>query len=520
MRRAIPMAILAGAVFVVITPPRPLFALQWVAWVPLLLVLDGKSPKRDFLLGWVMGIAANLVLCSWLATTASEFGGLPFVVGLLLLLLFVLYSAIPYGLLALAVPRVRRWAGPWHILAVPAVWVAIELVFPLLFPWYQGSHQFRWLGLLQLASVTGVYGISYLVLAVNLAVAALARAAMGRDRWPVVPAAVVGAVFVAVVVWGALRVDRLDRALAEAPSVRMGLVQSNLGVEERHDLGNPVVLQHHLNQTDEAIHRGATLVLWGEGASPYTRGTKWAQIEGFVADRDVDLIIGGVRRETLDGVKHKYNSALALTPESAAAGQRQVYDKLVLIPFGEYMPFSGVFPGLAHIAENLHALTPGEGPSTLRFDGPDGELGIAPLICYEGCKASVARRQAGPDTDVLINLSHDAWFGDTIFPHQFLMVVVPRATEHGVSVVRVANTGVSAVIDATGRVRTRSALFEQTVLVEDVPVRRFATVYSRIGNLFAWLCVAASLAIAGTTVFVHRRGKRDDVRVNTGGRSR
>lgn len=520
MRRAIPLAILAGALFVVITPPRPLFALQWVAWVPLLLVLEGKSPKRDFLLGWVMGIVANLVLCSWLATTASEFGGLPFVVGLLLLLLFVLYSAIPYGLLALAMPRLRRWAGPWHILAVPAVWVAIELVFPLLFPWYQGSHQFRWLGLLQLASITGVYGISFLVMAVNLAVAALVRAAMGQDRWPVVPAAVVAVVFVAVVAWGTLRVNRIDRALADAPSVRMGLVQSNLGVEERLDMGNPAVLQHHLDMSDEAIERGAILVMWGEGASPYTRGSKWGWIEDYVSDRDVDLIIGGVRKDTVDGVKHKYNSALAVTPESAAAGQRQVYDKLVLIPFGEYMPLSDVFPALADIAENLHALTPGEGPSTLGFDGPDGELGIAPLICYEGCKASVARRQAGPDTDVLINLTHDAWFGDTIFPHQFLMVVVPRATEHGVSVVRVANTGISAVVDATGRVRTRTELFEQTVLVEDVPVRRFPTVYSRVGNLFAWLCVVAALGTVGAMVFVRSNKKRDDGKESRGERRR
>ncbi len=507
MRKAIPMAILAGAVFVVITPPRPLFALQWVAWVPLLVVLRGESPRRDFLLGWIMGITANLVLCSWLATTASEFGGLPMVVGLLLLVLFCLWSAIPYGLLALAVPRVRAWAGPWHILIVPAVWVAIELCFPLLFPWYQGSHQFRWLGLLQLASITGIYGISYLILAVNLALDAAIRARLDRTPWPVAPAAVVAVLLVATVVWGTVRVGRLDRALEAAPTVRMGLVQSNLGVDERKDLGNPGVLQHHFDLTDEAIDRGATLVLWGEGASPYTRGKKWGWIEDFVVERDVDLIIGGVRKETVDDVKHKYNSAMALTPASATQGDRQVYDKLVLIPFGEYMPLSDVFPGLSDLAENLHTLTPGAGPSTLRFDGPAGELGIAPLICYEGCKAAVARRQAGPDTDVLANLTHDAWFGDTIFPHQFLMVVVPRATEHGVSVIRVANTGISAVVDPTGRVRTQSELFEQIVLVEDVPVQRRMTLYSRVGNLFAWICLAVALAATVYGFWWTRRGE-------------
>ena len=507
MKRAIPLAVLAGAVFVVITPPRPLFALQWVAWVPLLVVLKGDSPKRDFLLGWIMGITANLVLCSWLATTASEFGGLPLVVGLLLLALFCLYSAIPYGLFAMAVPQVRRWAGPWHILLAPAVWVALELCFPLLFPWYQGSHQFRWLGLLQVASITGIFGISYLLLAVNLALAATIRARVDRTPWPMAPAAVITALLVSVVVWGTLRVGRLDRALETAPTVRMGLVQSNLGVDERKDLGNPGVLQHHLDLTDEAIGRGATLVMWGEGSSPYTRGKKWGWIEDFVIERDIDLVVGGVRKETIDEVKHKYNSAMALTPEAAAREERQVYDKLVLIPFGEYMPLSDVFPGLSDLAENLHTLTPGAGPATLRFDGPDGELGIAPLICYEGCKAAVARRQAGEETDVLANLTHDAWFGDTLFPHQFLMVVVPRATEHGVSVVRVANTGISAVIDPTGRVRTQSELFEQVVLVEDVPVRRFRTIYSRVGNLFAWLCLAVALGAVGYGI--RRRRRRD-----------
>ena len=171
------------------------------------------------------------------------------------------------------------------------------------------------------------------------------------------------------------------------------------------------------------------------------------------------------------------------------------------------MPFSDTFPWLSDLAENLHTLTPGAGPSTLRFDGPAGELGIAPLICYEGCKAAVARRQAGEDTDVLVNMSHDAWFGDTIFPHQFLMVVAPRATEHGVSVVRIANTGISAVIEPTGRVRTQSELFEQIVLVEDVPVQRRATVYSRAGNLFAWACMAVSLTVAALRFRQRRSGE-------------
>ena len=166
------------------------------------------------------------------------------------------------------------------------------------------------------------------------------------------------------------------------------------------------------------------------------------------------------------------------------------YDKMELVPFGEYVPFGRVLFFVQQVVEAVGALTPGT--RAVVFDGPgDSRFGV--LICYEGIFPWISRHMARDGADFLVNITNDAWYGPTSAPHQHLAQATFRAIEHRVPLVRAANTGISAVIDPDGRIRWRSALFEPVWHVDEIAWPGVRTLYARVGDAFAWLCAAVSL---------------------------
>jgi len=498
------LALVSGAVFYVLSTPRELAFLQWMAWVPLCIALQGNRPRRDFFLGWLSGVMLHLVGFYWIVHTISVFSNLPLPVALFVLCVFAAYGALPFGLLGLAVPRLRARYGAWSILVTPAVWVTIEALFPMLFPFHQGDVQFRLLPILQLASITGIAGVSYLVMASNVAIFELWRAARDRTRIPWPPLLVTAAMLLGVYVWGAQRVQRIDAEIAASPRLRIGLIQGNYGVQERRKTSSAQIFERYERLSDEAVRKGATLLIWGEGASPFYPGKQWSKVEAFVRDRRVDLITGGSGSRQVEGQVLHHNSAYGLEHEDAP-GSQQRYDKMILLAFGEYLPFSDWFPSLKGKISGIGDFTPGTEPSLFTFQQPGGQVRALLLICYEAILERFVQERAAGAPNLLVNITHDAWFGDTSCPHQFLMLVVPRAVEHGSSMARVANTGISAVIDPTGRIRDQTPVFEQAVIVEDVTLSQFPTPYRQWGRAFVIVC---ELLTAAAAVHLWRTGGR------------
>lgn len=503
------VALLVGAAFFLISTPRTADFLQWGIWVPLFLLLRGTTPRWDFLLGWLAGIGLNLAGFYWIVHTISVFSNLPTPIALFALLLFALYGGLPYGMLGYLLPRLRSAFGSAAIFLVPMCWVALEFVFPQIFPYHQGDLQFRNLPVYQVAALTGIGGVSFLVMASNMMWLELIDARRGKRPWPVASAFVLAVIFAGVLFWGSNRVKELDAAIAQKPQVKVGLIQGNYGVHEMRKTTAEKMFERYRALSTEAAQKGATLVIWGEGSSPYSPWKKWAEIHKLASELNVDLLLGAGGRSEVNGKVLRYNSAYALRQGEAETVR---YDKNILLAFGEYMPGSKLFPWLKGKIKGIGDFTAGEGATLFRYpqaryhpDGglqAQGEVKALPLICYEAILDGYVNEQARKlEPNLLVNISHDDWFGDTACPHQFLMLVAARAVEHGTAVARVANTGISAVIDPTGRIRGQTPLFRQSATVESVTIERFSTLYQRIGEGFSILCTV----LAGLCIVLLRR---------------
>jgi len=477
----------------------------WLAPAFLRLALDGLAPRRAALLGFVAGLASHGLIFHWIYVVTVRYGHAPPLVGVLAPLLLGAWVAGFVALFAAADAGLarHRLASP---LAAAALWTALEHARTTLFtgfPWaVLGYAQHENSALLGLASLTGVYGPSFVVVLGGAALADATRALGRRAR----PAAGVWLAFALVVATHGLGlVVRAPEAPAQGERVRVAVLQGDIdqGVKWRP---SRVVrtLEIYRELTARAAARGAQLVVWPETAVP--GALEWdpdlrAWVQALAREQQVALVVGGVGIDESGGVRPAayYDSAFVF---DATGRVRERYDKTHLVPFGEFVPFQSVldvfFRALARgIAET--GVTPGNAPRALTLALPDGRSvrGGVP-ICYELLFPDLVRRFAGDGAQLLLGITNDAWYGRTGAPYQFLAITALRAAESQLWLARAANTGVSAFIDARGDVRMQTRIFERDLLVDDVPLGSGATAtfYVRHGDLFAFGCWTLLAALA------------------------
>ncbi len=501
-----------GTTQALIAPPLSWTALHWVSWIPFLWALEGQGGRRRFGLGWLMGASALASIFYWIVGTVQRFSNLPTPLAIVVMLLFAGAWGLYGGVFAVAYPHVKRWAGPAWPFAVAALLVACELVNPQLFPFYQGVAHYENPLLFQISTLTGVRGVSFLVLVVNglgwAAIEALVlRRGSVRGRHLVWLAGVTATLLVALAIYGTVRLRWIDRLEREAPVLRVGLIQIGMGIEERSRRTREDrmgILDEYLEESRAAARRGADVVIWPEGASPYrVTGRRGRRILAMAADEGVEAWIGGlsVERDPETREPMYYNSAFRIDAEGTLRGR---YDKNILLPFGEFMPGRRLVPRLAARIEgvgNFHA-----GDELVVFESPWTPFNV--LICYEAIRASLVRRNVLAGSRFFVTITNDAWFGDTSCPSQHLMLTANRCAEHGIPMVRVATTGLSAVIDARGTVVEQTEVFAKDVRVVDVPLVYAPTLYTRVGDLFSWLCLAVTLFAVTSRAVAARRARR------------
>jgi apolipoprotein N-acyltransferase len=451
-RRVLPLlAVLAsGAAFVASFPPFDAGGLAWVALVPLFLAAHGRSPRAAFGLGYVWGIVALGGVLGWIAA----FGVAVWVIASALVAVF------PAAALAAVSWVHTERTRPFLFLEIPIMWTAVEFLRsqgPLGFPWaLAGESQHRALLVSQIASVTGVYGISFLVVLVNATLAALAL------RRTALPLAVTGLTLAGVALWGsaALR-DPVPATMTAA------VVQPNYATRARWHASSPErdlgVLE---DLTGEAAARGATLVVWPETASP-------TDIAGDPATEA--LIRSWVRRDHISLVASsleggRTNSAFSFAPSGALTGH---YDKVRLVPFAELGD------------------SPGRGPVIL----PTPAAGLGVAICFESIFPEIARRDVLDGASVLAVLTNDAWFDGGAAPAQHAAIAPFRAIEEGRYLLRAANSGWSQIIDPRGRV-LGSLLGARGVLTARIAPLHGLTPYARAGDVFGWAVVLLGAVLA------------------------
>lgn len=462
--------------------------LAFVAFIPLFVALEraGRGGGlRVFGVSWLFGSVAWGASCSWLLFTLRTFSGLPLWACVALALALFLALGSVYAWFGWLFWRARRRGAPAALAAAAAV-AACEWLYPRIFPGYYGASLHELALLRQSAELGGPLLLSALCLAVNGALAEL----RARPR----AARATALVLVAALGWGAFRSHAVGARIDAAPRLRVGLVQPNVGAHQKwSDL--PENARRLFAGMHELRDAGPLdLVLWPEAAWAVGVQRDLARLpEPMRAGLAAPLLFGSVVREP-EGIRNRVLLA-------GAGGEiLGVYDKVERMPFGEYLPFAASWP------EGLRALWPARA-SVVRGTSVAplalGAVRIAPLVCLEDLLPGFVRRAVREgEPHLLVNLSNDAWFGEGSEVRIHEAMARLRAVEQRRTLVRVTNTGRSAVIDPLGRIVAEAPPFVPATLVAEAPLLEGATLYLRLGD---WPGALGALTI-GWLAFVRREG--------------
>jgi apolipoprotein N-acyltransferase len=484
-------------------------ALAWVGPALLLLGLRGLPPGRAARLGFAAALVAHTAILHWIWIVTVVYGHAPAIAGVVGPIALGAYIAAFTGAFA-GLAALLAHAGLARPFALAAAWTALDHFrsFALSgFPWATlGYAQHENPLLLGLASVTGVYGLSFVSV---LGAAALAEAATawraGRRPGPAVWAAL-GAV---VALHGAGWLLAREASRPAPRTVRIAVLQGNVdqGVKWSPERAEEIWADY-VGLVRDAVGQGAVLVVWPETSVPglVERDPELrARLSALARETGSTMVLGAVGFE-LDPVTRDplfFDSAFVLGPDGAFLTR---YDKSHLVPFGEYVPLRDLLGHfLRAVARGIARdnVTPGPGPRALTLPAPGGPIRGGVPICYELLFPDLVRRMVDQGAGVLLGITNDAWYGKTGAPYQFLALTAVRSAETRVWTARAANTGVSAIIDSRGRVRAQTRIFERDLLVADVPLRPpplGGSFYTRHGDVFAaacWIVTAGLVGLAG-----------------------
>jgi apolipoprotein N-acyltransferase len=469
-----------------------LFALAWIAFVPLFWSIErAGKPGRAIFYGWLAGFFAHLAGFYWLVYTISVFGGFPYPASVAV---FLVYAALQGLQMALFAAFVRA-AGFGPLQLFPALfWVALEFLFPLLFPWYLANSQGAFPWFIQTADLVGPYGASFIVMWFN---AALYKAAFAPKRerreffWPVAYAALA---LILSVVYGYQRLESVAEEMAGARKISVGSVQANVGVDlkwnpelAKANLGKHVSLTAQLNEVPAVIWPESAVEFW----IPETLQVLPLELLPPLKSERANFIFGARSFRGKPGTAsfRAFNTAFLTDAKGRVLGR---YHKQVLLAFGEYLPFAKL---LSHLPALPFAdgFTAGESPRVFHL-----QRGVraAPLICYEDLMPDLVRRFVGETrANVLVNLTNDAWYGQSLGPWQHLWLAQFRAIETRRSLLRVTNTGVTSLVNAKGEVTQVLPTFTAAVMQSEIEILTGETYYVRFGDWFAWAVTTIAAAI-------------------------
>jgi apolipoprotein N-acyltransferase len=471
-------------------------ALGWIALAPLLLSLTlDISLLRAFTLGLTSGVIYFAGTLYWMSGVMAVYGGLNTVVAGAINALFVAYVALYPALFALIMRRLLLSYGTRALMAAPLVWTTAELGRSYLFtgfPWVLlGYSQATVLPIAQLASLLGVFAVSALVASVS---AALVHAAIARRAMPAVRVVLI---VIAIALSGSYRMRGGELTQIGQP-IRVGLVQGNVDQAEKWNTARgAAIFQEYLNMTRQAIGRGATLVIWPESSTPFRfeeDAVGGAQIRTLARDAHVTILLGSDHIEwSGTGAARKadkaFNAAFLVRPDGTSGG---IYRKMHLVPWGEYVPLKNLLFFVGPLVESIGTgFVAGEEATVLPVDGHP----VSVAICYEVIYPDLVRRFVRRGSELLTTITNDAWFGRTSAPYQHFEQASMRAIEEGRYLVRSANTGVSGIVDPYGRVLERTDIYQPAVVVGDARLISASTVYSRIGDVFAYASALTTLVL-------------------------
>lgn len=507
------LALLSGVLLTCSMPGSgSLWPLVFIALIPLFYVIFKSTGKKKIAYILFAGLVHYCSQIYWISGVLSTFGGLPSIVGYVAVLGLGFYMSIYLLIFAKLCPKYINHLGG-ALWLIPALWVGLDWLRAHLltgFPWMDLGYALAFSPkLIQVADVFGHYGLTFIVVQTNVVLFfVLRRFAFVnniKDSNFTLPKLSLGIYCLLMVFVGVYNVQsraNMISQLADAHKEDIAIVQGN--VDQNHKWSpeyRDATLQKYLGLTQEIRRQGPlALVVWPETALPFypEQSSLTRVLEKAVEIGEFSLLTGAPWYERLT---HKniayYNSAQLLASDRGFVSS---YYKTHLVPFGEYVPLRKFLPFLEPLVESVGDFRPGSVENPLEW----GRMSLGVLICFESVFPDIARNWSSNGANLLVNLTNDAWYGRSSAPHHSLAMTVLRAVETRRSVVRAANTGISAIIEPTGDIVVESPLFENWVGRARVPLFLYKTFYVGWGYLFAPLCLCI-VALWLTIQWVNRR---------------
>jgi apolipoprotein N-acyltransferase len=512
LARSLVLASASGLFLPLSFPKSDLGLLAWIALVPLHWALDGKNKMQAFWIGWLSGTIAFTGMMSWVVTAMNTYGKVPLVISYGLMLLLTAYLGLYVGLYSSGAVWFQTLIPRYGLFALPCLWVTLELIRTYALsglPWgLLGYSQYRQIEMIQIADHTGVYGISFLIVLVNVALAELLFWLMPLFRgfrpaklpWELVATSIV----LVALSWEYGLVTSSGSSFSNVPrsSIRVGVVQPNVDQAVKWDTAYREETLARFDRLTERLGRATDLVVWPEAATPFVferEPVYQLQLIAMANRARAPILFGSPAvRFYPDRRPYLLNSAYLLAPDGQLLGR---YDKQHLVPFGEYIPFkSSLLFFLDKLVEGIGDFEAGTGPAVLTFtpsplsaaasktDTPTRPINFGVAICYEVIFPNLVRQFAANGAEFLVTVTNDAWFGASSAAAQHFSMVVFRSVENHLAFARAANTGISGFIDPFGRIVEATPIFTEQAVTTTMLVWRPYTFYSRHGDVFAYGC--------------------------------
>ncbi len=505
--KALFLSILSGLLLTAGFPKPELHFLAWIALIPLLFAIRGKTGKQALFFGYVCGLVHYSTALLWTWHAVYYYGGVNIFLSVFILLLL---GGILAPLHALFARVARKWENHPALLVfvLPFVWVALEFGLTYApfsgFPWTLiGYTQTPVSRLVQFADVTGVYGVSWLVAFGNTVIYGLIR---GHFRK--LGASLLAVCILAAVAYGSWRLNVVKAEQSAAPPFKVSIIQGNIEQSLKWDpnfLDETFKRYRQLSLDAVKDDPSTDMLFWPESAMPFLYGIDdryTPTVNDIIKDAGKPVLIGTIGISRVGANRSLLNQGYLVDENLNFRGS---YAKQHLVPFGEYIPFSDLLFFVHKIVPGEMQYVPGKNSGPLYLNG--NAMGV--LVCYEVIFPQLSRERVLRGAQMLMNLTNDGWYGDTGGPYQHLYMSCWRAIEFRVPIVRAANTGISAAFDATGAELGRIGWGKEGFLTVAVRPMRSMTLYARYGDVFAWLSVFMAIsAIIFSYIHSSRRNKK------------
>ena len=484
-----------------------LFFVSWFCLIFWILCIRDKSPGKSFLISFLIGVVFFTVTMYWITYTITKYGNLHFLISFFLNILLASYLSLFFGLFGLVFSWVRKKISlNVALILAPSIWVVLEYIrghFFTGFPWNLMAYsQYMFLPIIQIGEFFGPYGLSWLILSFNTAIVfILINKKYYKTHQKIIYPAAIIIVFICCLIFGSLRIDKYPKD----KNINIALIQGNTDQGRSWTIDDcNRNLKKHSMMILQAAGENADLAILSESALRCF-GFNEENMFGDMMQRlsresGLDLVFGSATSSPGGAESRRYyNSAVLLRADGS---EPQIYNKIHLVPFGEYLPFrkilffvdkfsKGVIGDFAH-GDNYTGLTLSNGH---RFGAG---------VCYEILFPELMRQFTKNDAEFLANITNDTWYGETLMPYHHFALSVFRAVENRKFVVRAANSGFSGIVAPDGRILKRSQLFSKEIIIYSIHPNRIKTIYSRFGDWFVYM----NCAIAIFLIFILSRKKQ------------